>query len=148
MEQVEVEKGTSSGMTGETVSPVGDFIALVGGFAAVVFAMALTWYTTPGEALKGVNPGNPVGVICFAMGAGVFAFAVVMLVGRFINPHFRLIRSPGWVYSFGASVIFMACIVGLAVPPNIAGVQAGVSTGVILELFAASAISVGGLLKF
>lgn len=52
------------------------------------------------------------------------------------------------MYAFGASVIFMACIVGLAVPPNIGGVQAAVSAGPIVELFAASAIAVGGLLKF
>lgn len=138
----------------DAVSPVGDFIALVGGFAAVIFSIALTWYSpadsvrSVGKALKGVNPHNPVGVICFAVGAGVFAFAVVVLIGRFINPHFRLVRSPGWVYAFGASVIFMACIVGIAVPPNIAGAQASVSAGVILQLFAASAIGVGGLLKF
>lgn len=139
----------------EAVSPIGDFIALVGGFAAVIFAAALNWYTPAAKAaamgekaLKGVNAGNPIGVICFAVGAGVFAFAVFVLIGRFINPSFRLVRSPGWVYAFGASVIFMACIVGLAVPPNIGGVQATVSAGPIVELFAASAIAVGGLLKF
>jgi hypothetical protein len=138
----------------DAVSPVGDFIALVGGFAAVIFAIAVKWYSPAAavagraKALKGVNPSNPVGVICFAVGAGVFAFAVVVLVGRFVNPNFRLVRSPGWVYAFGASIIFMACIVGLAVPPNIAGLQATISAGVILELFAGAAIGVGGLLKF
>lgn len=136
----------------DAVSPVGDFIAMVGAFAAVIFAVALTWYTpaqgSGGKALKGVNPANPIGVICFVVGVAVFAFAVVVLVGRFINPTFRLIRSPGWVYAFGASTIFMACIVGLAVPPNIEGVRASIGAGVILELFAASAIGVGGLLKF
>jgi len=139
-------------MQDDAVSPVGDFIALVGGFAAVIFAIAVKWYSPAaghaGKALKGVNPSNPVGVICFAVGAGVFAFAVVVLVGRFINPNFRLVRSPGWVYAFGASIIFMACIVGLAVPPNIAGFQATISAGLILELFAGAAIGVGGLLKF
>jgi hypothetical protein len=145
---------TPADVKDESVSPIGDFIALVGGFAAVIFALALKWYSPAAKvagqykALKGVNPSNPVGVVCFALGAGVFAFAIVVLVGRFINPHFRLIRSPGWVYAFAASVMFMACIVGLAVPPNIGGVQAGISAGIILELFAASAIAVGGLLKF
>lgn len=138
----------------EAVSPVGDFIALVGGFAAVIFAVALKWYSpaasvaSRAKALKGVNPANPIGVICFVVGAGVFVFAILVLVGRFINPNFRLMRSPGWVYAMGASIIFMACIVGLAVPPNIAGVQAGISAGLILELFAGAAIGVGGLLKF
>jgi hypothetical protein len=139
-------------VTDDAVSPVGDFIALVGGFAAVIFAVALTWYTpakgVAEKALRGVHVKNPVGIICFAVGAGVFAFAIVVLVGRFINPNFRLIRSPGWVYAFGASIIFMACIVGLAVPPNIGAAQAGIGAGVILELFAASAIGIGGLLKF
>jgi hypothetical protein len=139
----------------EAVSPIGDFIALVGGFAAVIFAAALNWYTPAaraaaagGKALKGIHPDNPVGVICFVVGAAVFAFAAFVLIGRFINPSFRLIRSPGWVYAFGASVIFMACIVGLAIPPNIGGLQANISAGPIVELFAASAIAVGGLLKF
>lgn len=132
----------------ESVSPVGDFIALVGGFAAVIFAIALPWYTAGGKSMKGVDPHNPVGVICFVVGVAVFMFAVVVLVGRFINPNFRLIRSPGWVYALGASIIFMACIVGLAVPPNIAGLKAGISAGIILELFAGAAIGVGGLLKF
>lgn len=141
-------------MKDDAISPVGDFIAMVGGFAAVIFAIALTWYT-PAEsvknvakALKGVNAHNPVGVICFAAGAGVFAFAIIVLIGRFINPNFRLVRSPGWIYAFGASIIFMACIVGIAVPPNISSAQAGISAGVILEFFAAAAIGVGGLLKF
>lgn len=138
----------------DAVSPVGDFIALVGGFAAVIFAVALKWYSPAAalagraKSLKGVNAGNPVGVVCFAVGVGVFMFAVVVLVGRFINPNFRLFRSPGWVYAMGASIIFMACIVGLAVPPNIAGLQATIGAGIILELFAAAAIGVGGLLKF
>jgi len=142
-------------MKDEAVSPVGDFIALVGGFAAVVFALALKWYTPSGaaiahggKALRGVNVANPVGIVCFAAGAFTFAFAIFVLVGRFINPNFRLVRSPGWVYAVTASVIFMAGIVGLAVPPNIAGFQAGISAGVILELFAGAAIGVGGLLKF
>lgn len=139
----------------EAVSPIGDFIALVGALVAVIFAAALNWYTPAlraapngAKALKGVNAKNPVGAICFAVGAGVFAFAAFVLVGRFVNPSFRLARSPGWVYAFGASVIFMACIVGLAVPPNIGGLQASVSAGVIVELFGAAAIAVGGLLKF
>lgn len=138
----------------DAISPVGDFIALVGGFAAVIFAVALKWYSpaasvsSKAKALRGINAGNPIGVICFVVGVAVFVFAVLVLIGRFINPNFRLMRSPGWVYALGASIIFMACIVGLAVPPNIAGLQAGISAGIILELFAAAAIGVGGLLKF
>ena len=137
----------------EAVSPIGDFIAMVGGFAAVVFAAALTWYTPAAgavgqDALKGIHVDNPIGVICFVTGAGVFAFAAFVLIGRFINPSFRLIRSPGWVYALGASILFMACIVGLAVPPNIGVMQAGISAGPIVTLFAASAVAVGGLLKF
>ena len=138
----------------DAISPVGDFIALVGGFAAVIFAATLKWYSPAAavssryKALRGINPANPIGVICFVVGVAVFAFAVVVLIGRFINPNFRLMRSPGWVYAMGASIIFMACIVGLAVPPNIGGLQAGIGAGIILELFAAAAIGVGGLLKF
>ena len=138
----------------DAISPVGDFIALVGGFAAVIFAATLKWYgpaaavSASYKALRGINPANPIGVICFVVGVAVFAFAVVVLIGRFINPNFRLMRSPGWVYAMGASIIFMACIVGLAVPPNIGGLQAGIGAGIILELFAAAAIGVGGLLKF
>jgi hypothetical protein len=138
----------------DAISPVGDFIALVGGFAAVIFAIALKWYSpaaavaSRAKALKGVNAGNPIGVVCFVVGVAVFVFAILVLVGRFINPNFRLMRSPGWVYAMGAAIIFMACIVGLAVPPNIAGMQAGISAGIILELFAGAAIGVGGLLKF
>ncbi|MHB8893883.1 MAG: hypothetical protein ACYC99_01730 [Candidatus Geothermincolia bacterium] len=139
---------TPEEMKDDAVSPVGDFIALVGGFAAVIFAVALKWYTHGAQSYKGVNPHNPIGVICFVVGVGVFVFAILVLVGRFINPNFRLMRSPGWVYAMGASIIFMACIVGLAVPPNIAGAQASISAGVILELFAGAAIGVGGLLKF
>lgn len=145
--QPETEKDMST-------SPVGDFLAMVGGFAAVIFAATLNWYTPASsvagtaKALKGVNAQNPVGVICFVLGVAVFVFSNVVLWGRFINPNFRLRRSPGWVYAASASIMFMACIVGLAVPPNIGGVQAGISAGVILELFAASAIAVGGLMKF
>jgi hypothetical protein len=140
-------------VTEDAVSPVGDFIAMVGGFAAVIFAVALKWYSPGTGAASGskalsLNRHNPVGVLCFAVGAGVFVFAIFVLVGRLINPNFRLVRSPGWVYAGGASIIFMACIVGLAVPPNIGGVTAGISGGIILELFAAAAIGVGGLLKF
>lgn len=131
----------------EAISPVGDFIALVGGFAAFIFAAFLNWYTLAGEpAKKGVN--TPVGIICFMVGAGVFAFAVVMLIGRFINPTFRAARSPGWVYGAGAAIIFMTCIFGLVVTPEISGNSFGISAGIILELFAASAIGVGGMLKF
>ena len=155
VEQIGMGAVTPEEVRDDAVSPVGDFIALVGGFAAVIFAIALHWYTPTaaavklgGHALKGVNAANIVGVVCFVVGVGVFMFAVVVLVGRFINPNFRLMRSPGWVYAMGASIIFMACIVGLAVPPNIKGFQAGISSGIILELFAAAAIGVGGLLKF
>lgn len=136
-----------AGVKDESVSPIGDFIALVGGFAAALFAIALNWYTRAGQPpMKGVKA--PVGVISFALGVGVFAFAVVMLVGRFINPDFRLMRSPGWVYGFAASVIFMVCIVGLVVTPKLGGQTSNINAGIILELLAASAIGVGGLLKF
>jgi len=154
VEQMGMGAVTPEEIRDDAVSPVGDFIALVGGFAAVIFAVALKWYSPAAalagraKSLKGVNAGNPVGVVCFVVGVGVFMFAVVVLVGRFINPNFRLFRSPGWVYAMGASIIFMACIVGLAVPPNIAGLQATIGAGIILELFAAAAIGVGGLLKF
>ena len=154
MEQMGMGAVTPEEIRDDAVSPVGDFIALVGGFAAVIFAIALKWYSPASavakhaKALEGVNAGNIVGVVCFVVGVGVFMFAVVVLVGRFINPSFRLMRSPGWVYAMGASIIFMACIVGLAVPPNIAGLQATIGAGIILELFAAAAIGVGGLLKF
>ena len=154
VEQMGTGAVTPEEVRDDAVSPVGDFIALVGGFAAVIFAIALKWYSpaaavaSHAKALKGVNAANIVGVVCFVVGVGVFMFAVVVLVGRFINPSFRLMRSPGWVYAMGASIIFMACIVGLAVPPNIAGLQAGIGAGIILELFAAAAIGVGGLLKF
>src|SRR5450759_4207660 len=62
----------------DAVSPVGDFIALVGGFAAVIFAIALKWYSPASavakhaKALEGVNAGNIVGVVCFVVGVGVF----------------------------------------------------------------------------
>ena len=153
MEQMGMGAVTPEEVKDDAISPVGDFIALVGGFAAVVFALALKWYSPAAaahgeKALRGVNVHNPVGIICFALGAFTFAFAIVVLVGRFINPNFRLVRSPGWVYAFTASVIFMACIVGLAVPPNIGVAQSGIGAGVILELFAAAAIGVGALLKF
>lgn len=135
----------------ESISPIGDFIALVGGFAGFIFAAFMNWYTLEGEpAKKGVN--TPVGVICFMLGVAVFVFAIVMLIGRFINPDFRAARSPGWVYGAAASIMFMTCIFGLVVTPEIAAkaqaVSYGISAGIILELFAASAIGVGGLLKF
>lgn len=154
MEQVQVVQVEGADAA---ISPIGDFISLVGGFAAALFAAALKWYA-PSEAalrgnptlkaLRGMNPHNPIGVICFVLGVSVFAFAVLMLVGRFINPHFKLIRSPGWIYGFSASVIFMAAIVGLVVPPNVGGFPSGISAGLMLELMAAAAIGVGGLLKF
>lgn len=131
----------------ESVSPVGDFIALVGGFAAFIFALFMNWYTLAGEpAKKGVK--TPVGIICFMLGVAVFVFAIVMLIGRFVNPSFRAARSPGWVYGTSAAIIFMTCIFGLVVTPEVNGVSYGISAGIILELFAASAIGVGGLLKF
>ena len=154
VEQVQVVQAEGADAA---ISPVGDFIALVGGFAAALFAVALKWYTPSGaalrqdsalKALRGINPHNPVGVICFVLGVSVFAFAILVLVGRFVNPQFKLIRSPGWIYGFAASVIFMAAIVGLVVPPNIGGFQSGINAGLILELMAAAAIGVGGLLKF
>ena len=147
--QVEPEE-----MRENAVSPVGDFIAVVGGFVAALFAIALNWYTpaqsvaSAEKSLRGTTPQNPAGVICFVIGAVVFAFGIVVLIGRFINPNFRLMRSPGWVYATAATIVFIACITALVVPPNIAGVQAGISAGPILELFAAIAIGVAGLLKF
>ncbi|MBU4178644.1 MAG: hypothetical protein KJ625_01730, partial [Actinobacteria bacterium] len=130
----------------ESIAPIGDFISLVAGFAAFLFPVTLNWYSREGAYLKGVD--TVVGKICFALGVAVFVFAIVVLVGRFINPKFRLHRSPGWVYGMSASIIFMVSIVALVAPENIGGIQAGISYGIILELFAASAIGVGGLLKF
>lgn len=131
----------------ESRAPVGDFIALVGGFCAWLFPITLNWYTKPGEFVKGVK--TVVGVLSFAAGVGVFAFAIVVLLGRFINPSFNLRRSPGWIYATGASVIFMACIVGLVVTPELAGGgTASINAGIAAELLASIGIAVGGLLKF
>lgn len=140
------EVSTASEVKDESISPIGDFIALVAGFAGFLFPLTLNWYSREGEYLKGVD--TIVGKICFALGVAVFVFAIVVLIGRFINPNFRLHRSPGWVYGLSASIIFMVSIVALVAPENINGIQAGISYGIILELFAASAIGVGGLLKF
>ncbi|MBU4178779.1 MAG: hypothetical protein KJ625_02425, partial [Actinobacteria bacterium] len=108
------------------------------------------WYTPVKgheESLKsGLN--SPAGVACFVIGACVFLFAVVILIGGFINPTLRLIRSPGWVYGAAASIMFMACILGIVVAPRINGVAAGAGAGIIIELFAASAIAVASMLKF
>lgn len=135
----------------DSISPIGDFIAMVGGFAGFIFAAFLNWYTLEGHAAK-IGVKTPVGVLCFMIAVGVFVFSIVMLVGRFVNPTFRVIRSPGWVYGAAASVIFMACIFGLVVTPKIAqdvqNLNYGISAGIIMELLAASAIGVGGLLKF
>ena len=145
--KVQVEdRRSDSNSKDESIAPVGDFIALVAGFAAFLFPVTLTWYSRGGESLKGIDTW--VGKISFLLGVAVFVFAIIVLVGRFINPKFRLHRSPGWVYGMSASVIFMVSIVALVAPQNIGGVQAGISYGIILELFAASAIGVGGLLKF
>lgn len=130
----------------QAVSPVGDFIAMVSGFAGFIFAATLNWYSVGGATKKGV--ATVVGVISFAMAVGAFAFAIVVLVGRFINPRFRLVRSPGWAYGLASAVIFMACIVGLVVTPTIRGQSAGINAGIVLELLAAAGLAVGSLLKF
>lgn len=130
----------------QAVSPVGDFIAMVSGFAGFIFAATLPWYSVGGTTKKGV--ATVVGVISFAMAVGAFAFAIVVLVGRFINPRFRLVRSPGWAYGLASAVIFMACIVGLVVTPTINGHSAGINAGIVLELLAAAGLAVGSLLKF
>lgn len=145
----------------EAVSPVGDFIALVGGFMGVLFAAFLNWYTISGNKVPvGVDKAKvgikvPVGVLCFMVSAAVFIFAIFVLIGRFVNPNFRLMRSPGWVYSTGSAILFMACIFGLVVTPKIAselgglqGTNYGLSAGIIMELIAASVVGVAGLLKF
>lgn len=149
MEQMQAV-GTASDIETATSPPIGDFIAMVAGFVAFVFAAFLRWYTPVKgheESLKsGLN--SPAGVACFVLGACVFLFAVVVLIGGFINPAFRLIRSPGWVYGAAASTMFMVCFLGIVATPKINGVAAGVGAGIILELFAASAIAVACTLKF
>ncbi|MDD5748416.1 MAG: hypothetical protein PHP64_05145 [Actinomycetota bacterium] len=146
-------RGEPEKIRDEAVSPVGDFIALVGGFAGLLFAAFMNWYATSEAAKETAKVGikTPVGVLCFMISAGVFAFAIVMLIGRFVNPQFRLMRSPGWVYGTAAAILYMACIFGLVVTPEIQGIfgkNYGLSAGIIMELIAASAIGVGGLLKF
>lgn len=130
----------------QAMSPVGDFIAMVSAFAGFIFALALPWYSIASLEKKGVD--TVVGVICFAAAVGAFAFAIVVLIGRFINPKFKLSRSPGWVYGLVAAIIFMACIVGLVVTPKIGSVESSISYGIVLTLLAAAGLSVASLLKF
>jgi hypothetical protein len=130
----------------QAISPIGDFIAMVAAFAGFIFAVSLNWYSFGNLVKKGVE--SAVGIICFAVAVGCFAFAIVVLVGRFINPNFRLVRSPGWVYGFASAVIFMVCIVGMVATPKIAGHSSSLNVGIVLELLAAVTIGVGGLLKF
>ena len=39
----------------DAIAPIGDFIALVAGFAAFLFPLTLNWYSREGEFLKGVD---------------------------------------------------------------------------------------------
>ena len=45
VEQMGMGAVTPEEIRDDAVSPVGDFIALVGGFAVVIFAVALKWYS-------------------------------------------------------------------------------------------------------
>lgn len=47
-----------------------------------------------------------------------------------------------------ASAVFMNCIVGLVVTPEIKGGASNVNAGIIVEMLAALIVGVGGLLKF
>jgi hypothetical protein len=85
-----------------TSLPIGDFIAVVAGFASF-----LPWYMAA-EGAKAVSRTGLhywSGIVTLVLGACVFVFALVVLVGGFINPRFRLIRSPGWVYGAAASIL-------------------------------------------
>jgi hypothetical protein len=149
MEQVRMAGG-AGGRETATSPPIGDFIAAVGGFAAFIFAAFLSWYSPIQGHEESLKSGlsSPAGITCFILGVCVFIFAVVIVIGGFINPTFRVIRSPGWVYGAAASIMFMACILGIVVTPRINGVSAGAGAGIIIELFAAAAIAVASMLKF
>lgn len=123
--------------------PAGDFVALIGGFLAMLFPLALHWYSVSGtKATLGI--GTISGVISFIIGLASLGTSIVMLIGRFINPGFRIPRSPGWIYSSAASIIFMVSILGMVTAPS----TYGISVGIVLEIFAAGVIGVGGMLKF
>lgn len=127
----------------QVMHPVGDFIALIGGFLAMLLPLASHWYSmSSGKATLGISTIS--GIFSFLIGLTVIAASMVMLVGRFINPSFRLPRSPGWIYASAASIIFMVSILGMVTVPS----QYGISAGIILEIFAAVVIGIGGMFKF
>ncbi|MBN1288682.1 MAG: hypothetical protein JXA49_03490 [Actinobacteria bacterium] len=131
----------------QVMPPVGDFIALIGGFLAMIFPLALHWYSmSGGKATLGIGTIN--GIISFVIGLAIFATSMVMLVGRFLNPNFRIPRSPGWIYASAASVVFMVSILGMVVVPSSGGQKFGISAGIVFEIMAALVIGVGGMLKF
>lgn len=131
----------------EIVSPVGDFVTLVGAFLAGLFPVVLNWYTLEnGPSKTGIE--SVVGIIAFMCSIAVFIAAGVVLVQRFRSACFRTAHSPGWIYFAGAIVIFMASVLGLVVTPSFRGVSYGIGAGLILELFAAAWIGIGALLKF
>lgn len=131
----------------EIVSPVGDFVTLIGAFLAGLFPVVLNWYTLDGAPAK---PGieTVVGIIAFMCSIAVFIAAGIILIQRFRSACFRTAHSPGWIYFAGASVIFMASVLGLVVTPSYHGVAYGIGAGLILELFAAAWVGIGALLKF
>lgn len=142
-----VEEGSFASDREQTVPPVGDFVALVGGFLAFIFPAFLTYYTLEGYADK-VGVKTVVGIISFMTGVAVFIAAMFVLIGRFRSPDFRTARSPGWAYGAGSVIIFMTTVLGLVVTPKAGGMEYTVNSGIIVELFAAAIIGVGGLLKF
>ncbi|MBN2167685.1 MAG: hypothetical protein JW738_00445 [Actinobacteria bacterium] len=127
----------------QVMPPAGDFVALIGGFLAVIFPLALHWYNmSGGKATLGISTIS--GIISFVIGLAIFATSMVMLIGRFMNPSFRIPRSPGWIYSSAASIIFMVSILGMVVVPS----RYGISAGIVFEIMAAAVIGFGGMLKF
>jgi hypothetical protein len=135
--------------------PMGDFLGMMGGFTAIVFAVATNMYTPAAtaahagaRALHGVSVHNPVALVCFAMGVMSFVVGSFCILARFINPNVRWIRTPGWFYGFTATAILITCILGLVAPPGIMGAKASISMGLILEMCAAATMGLGALLKF
>lgn len=131
----------------EIVSPVGDFVTLVGAFLAGLFPIVLNWYTLEkGPAKLGIE--TVVGIIAFMCAIAVFIASAVILIQRFRSACFRTAKSPGWIYFSGAMVIFMVSVLGLVVTPSFHGVVYGIGAGIVLELFTAAWIGIGALLKF
>ncbi|MBN1288728.1 MAG: hypothetical protein JXA49_03720 [Actinobacteria bacterium] len=129
------------------VQPLGDFVALVGAFMALLFPVFLNWYSMAGAGAK-TGISTAAGIIAFVPAVVVLITALIMLVGRFRDPLFRLNRSPGWIYASAASVIFMVTVVGLVAPPRHNGTGYGLAAGIILEIFAAVVIGIGAGFKF